>query len=119
MPILKKNKKKLKDSSVTDNIEKTVKKKRRFRHKEEADIRSEKSTDTPVEDPEKEIDALLDLLPEGELHGKYDENEEKEWSKSKKRKPLIKREMKGKPIYLEDTGEKLGTVKKTPLLDIR
>jgi len=90
MPVFKKNKKKLKGSSPKDNIEKTAKKKRKFRHKKEenikeSDIRSEKSTDVPVEDPEKEVDALLDLLPDGELHGKYDENEEKEWSKSKKR----------------------------------
>jgi len=115
MPIFKKGVKKSKGSSATDNIEKAVKKKRRFKHKKEeniegTDIQSKKSNDVPVEDPEKEVDALLDLLPEGELHDKYNENEEKEWSKSKKRKPLIKREMKGKPVYLEDTGEKLGTV---------
>jgi len=32
-----------------------------------------------------------------------------EWSKSK-RKVLIKKDMKGKPVFLEDTGEKIGTV---------
>jgi hypothetical protein len=35
--------------------------------------------------------------------------EEKEWATSK-RKVILQKDMKGKPVFLEDTGEKIGTV---------
>ena len=35
---------------------------------------------------------------------------EKQWSPQKKKKKILTKDMKGKPVYLEDTGEKLGTI---------
>ena len=40
---------------------------------------------------------------------KSEKNEEKEWPKSK-RKAFIQKDIKNKPVFLEDTGEKIGTV---------
>lgn len=39
----------------------------------------------------------------------YKKEENKQWSPSKSKK-IISRDMKGKPVFLEDTGEKLGSV---------
>ena len=101
MPILKKDKESLKDSSVKDSIEK-AEKKGLFGHKKG------KHVETIVEEAEKEADALLDLLPEGELQDEYEGSEGE--GKYKKRMALMKKDMRGKPVFLEDTGEKLGTV---------
>ena len=38
------------------------------------------------------------------------ESKEKEWTSSKKRKTFVPRDIRGKSVYLEDTGEKLGIV---------
>jgi len=38
------------------------------------------------------------------------EKREGKWSSPKKRRTIIPKDMKGKPVYLEDTGEKLGIV---------
>ena len=112
MPIFKKDKESLEDSSVTDGVEESEKK-RFFGHKKEKNTKevaspSEKQTNMSVEQ-EKEADAILDLIPESELRDKHDKNEG-ELDKSKKRMPLMKKDMRGKPVFLEDTGEKLGTV---------
>ena len=62
------------------------------------------------EETEKEVDVLLDLFPEETSDATHTKQEETEWSKGKKGKTLIPKDMKSKPVYLEDTGEKLGTV---------
>lgn len=38
------------------------------------------------------------------------EKREGKWSSPKKRRTIIPKDMKGKPVYLEDTGEKLGII---------
>ncbi len=62
------------------------------------------------EGPEPEIDALLDMLSDEKEQDSPKENKESEWGKSKKRKILAPKDMKDKPVFLEDTGERLGTV---------
>lgn len=126
MHIFKKDKKKSKSPSTEKkeynpkiSKEKIVKKKTRigFRHrdaykKEPQPIQPEKQeiTKETVDKEIKEIDILLaDIIPEEEKIESPKENKEKEWSESKK-KTYIKKDMKDKPVYLEDTGEKLGIV---------
>ena len=60
---------------------------------------------------ENEKDFLEEMLSEGKIISEETVKSEKreEWSKSK-RKALIKKDMKGKPVFLEDTGEKIGNV---------
>ncbi|MCX6668179.1 MAG: PRC-barrel domain-containing protein, partial [Euryarchaeota archaeon] len=71
----------------------------------------EKKVVRSYDEARKEIeDVLEDLYPDDkEKIVPPDEYEEKD-DDSKKRKPPLKKDMKGKPVYLEDTGEKLGTV---------
>ena len=63
--------------------------------------------------PEPEIETITDDFSDDTVEEqKTDINEKdqvKEWS-SKKKKKILTRDMKGKPVYLEDTGEKLGIV---------
>ena len=54
-----------------------------------------------AEDKEIDIDLLKDITSD---------QEKEELPKTKKKKPLIPRDMRDKPVYLEDTGEQLGTV---------
>jgi len=60
---------------------------------------------------ENEKDFLEEMLSEEKIISEETVKSEKreEWSKSK-RKALIKKDMKGKPVFLEDTGEKIGNV---------
>ncbi|MCK5458753.1 MAG: PRC-barrel domain-containing protein, partial [Thermoplasmatales archaeon] len=60
---------------------------------------------------ENEKDFLEEMISEEKIIPEETVKSEKreEWSKSK-RKTLIKKDMKGKPVFLEDTGEKIGTV---------
>lgn len=62
-------------------------------------------------DFENEDDFLEDIASEEKiiLEGPIKSEKKEEWSKSK-RKAFIKKDMKGKPVFLEDTGEKIGTV---------
>jgi len=78
--------------------ERSIKKKTKvgFRHKEKKQ-KNEKI-------PEETISSYLDE----EIFSNQDE--EKKPYTSIKKKPIIKKDMKDKPVYLEDTGEKLGTV---------
>ena len=60
---------------------------------------------------EEEIeDALTDICPDDEEKIASPEKYEEKDDEYKKKKGFIKKDMKGKPVYLEDTGEKLGTV---------
>lgn len=117
MLIFKKGEKKSKSSSTETMVESPVKseKKHWHRHKDNSDptmqpVQPEKLEDNQYEEAEKEVDALLDIFPEEIADTTPTEEEETEWSKGKKRKTLIPKDMKSKPVYLEDTGEKLGTV---------
>ena len=60
---------------------------------------------------ENENDFLEEMISEEKIISEKTVKSEKkeEWSKSK-RKALIKKDMKGKTVFLEDTGEKIGTV---------
>jgi len=62
-------------------------------------------------DFENEDDFLEDIASEEKiiLEEPIKSEKKEEWSKSK-RKAFIKKDMKGKPVFLEDTGEKIGTV---------
>jgi hypothetical protein len=55
-----------------------------------------------IEEAEREI--FQDNIPENT------KGPEKQWATSPKKKNLLLGDMKAKPVYLEDTGEKLGTV---------
>jgi hypothetical protein len=119
MLIFKKGEKKSKNSSAETMVESPVKEKSRrgFRHNknetpqgEPLPVQPEKLEDKQYEEAEKEVDALLDIFPEETTDPTPTEQDETEWSKGKKRKTLIPKDMKSKPVYLEDTGEKLGTV---------
>jgi len=60
----------------------------------------------------KDLDVFLDDLASSEektIEEPIKPEEREEWSKSK-RKTLIQKDMRGKPVYLEDTGEKIGSV---------
>lgn len=61
--------------------------------------------------PEKEDDFSEDFLNvDEEVTSNTKKEKDKQWSPSKKKKKLIQPDMKGKPVFLEDTGEKLGIV---------
>ena len=74
-----------------------------FRKKnKEKTIKLDKSKEEKTEEPFEE-----DISEENETA--LDQKEEQK-TPSKKKKPLIKKDFKGKPVFLEDTGEKLGIV---------
>jgi hypothetical protein len=81
----------------------------------EEPIQPEKQEITYEKTVEKELDyktdVLTDIYPDENAVPVFKEIEEEEKSNFKKKKKIfIKKDMIGKPIYLEDTGEKLGTV---------
>ena len=56
-------------------------------------------------------DGIVGVSLDNEKNEKTDDLKEKKVDKDqKKKKTIIKKDMKGKPVYLEDTGEKLGVV---------
>jgi len=58
-----------------------------------------------------EDDGIVGVLLDNEKNEKTDDLKEKNIDKNhKKKKTIIKKDMRGKPVYLEDTGEKLGVV---------
>lgn len=97
------------------DIKKTGKvKKIGFRHKEKKEKqkklskkqqRKKETFETVVEESEVEEEFAPEIYSE-EMHDIRKEDA----SKPKKKKVLIKKDMKGKPVFLEDTGERLGTV---------
>jgi hypothetical protein len=64
----------------------------------------------------KEKKPKIEKIPEETISSELDEeifseqDAEKKPFSSIKKKPIIKKDMKDKPVYLEDTGEKLGTI---------
>ena len=123
MGFLKKNNVKEKPSEdLEENIdifpvkepEKVKKKKIGFRHKEKKkkekklskkQQRKEETFETTVEEPENKEEFAPDIYSE-----EIKDIRKEDASKPKKKKVLIKKDMKGKPVFLEDTGERLGTV---------
>ncbi len=92
---------------------KIIKKKRiGFKPKEKKPIEKEKIKEK--EEPiitENTDDVIEELLNnEGEPLKTEEDDKEKTPFSMKKKKALIKKDMKGKPVFLEDTGEKLGIV---------
>jgi len=127
MPFFKKDKKKSKNSSTEtkigrkDNNSKILKEKTKigFRPGEkkttnEESIQPEKQEITYEKTVEKELDYKTDVLTD--IHSDEDavpvfkEIEEGKSNSKKRKKTFIKKDMISKPVYLEDTGEKLGTV---------
>jgi len=78
----------------------------------EPKIDEEISTDRAkeIETPETFTDDFTEQLIEETEKTVEDKIGEKKWATSKKKKKILPVDMKGKPVYLEDTGEKLGTV---------
>lgn len=72
-------------------------------------IQPEDTGEKTAEDYES-TDIFLEGITSNEEEESAKLEEKKEWSTSKKRRTIIPKDMKGKPVYLEDTGEKLGTV---------
>jgi len=89
-----------KPENIEKSKEKVIKKKTRIGFRRPEKKQEEETT--------QEDDLLHDLEDTDE--SKNDSDEEKKPFTSKKKKPIIKKDMKDKPVYLEDTGEKLGTV---------
>lgn len=77
-----------------------------------SEIVEESSSITPESDIdtfEEEPNILQDEI-QSEEKISVPEEKKKQWTTSKKRKTILPKEMKNKPVFLEDTGEKLGTV---------
>ena len=94
---------------------KTKEKKENKKKKKEKIKKDNTKSKTPEEnnsqesDKEKQTNILSDdLLDENEKETD-EKNDKKEFS-TKKKKKILTRDMKGKPVYLQDTGEKLGIV---------
>jgi len=116
MHIFNKNKTTAEKSSINPEKEidetleslegKIVKKRTRigFGRREEIKEPEKKISLDKAKEPELENDPLLDLIPVTD----NTKNEEKK--QDEKRKSFIKKDMAGKSVFLEDTGEKLGTV---------
>ena len=114
MPLFNKTKKTSKNSNSKQEIkkEKIVKKRKRIGLRKKAEPKEEIKLPLEEEDikdtttPEIEETIIEELETEEETNDTI--------KKPKKKKiQIIKKDMKGKPVYLEDTGEKLGTVYET------
>ena len=90
--------------------EKIMKKKTRvgIRRKE----KKQKEETIPEENLSDELEEADEIIKDDIIEDEIvsNQDEEKKSFTSKKKKPIIKKDMKGKPVYLEDTGEKLGIV---------
>ena len=112
MHILRKNKKNNKNSSIKIS-EKNNTKQKEIKIKKRKKIGFRPINKTKKEnknlETKKTDDETLEILPEEKNHTEVKEEKTQD-TKKKKNKKIIKRDMKGKPVYLEDTGEKLGLV---------
>jgi len=80
----------------------------RYKKDETPEEKSEQET-VPIETI-KEVSEFVPIEEEIETTPPEQEIEEKKPDKTKKKKTIIKKDLKGKPVFLEDTGEKLGIV---------
>jgi hypothetical protein len=92
-PEIKENKKKKKEKIEKEKTENITKEQNETFKTDE--INPEDLAEQLIEETEKTVDEKIG---------------EKKWTKSKKKKKILPVDMKGKPVYLEDTGEKLGNV---------
>lgn len=114
-PDVKKQKNHSKKIDKTDTFEKeqkNVKKKKRLgvRHKKTKEKEITKTENIQEENIENQISNDIEIETDFETMEETTNDIEDEQIIKKKKKKLIKIDLKGKPVYLEDTGEKLGTV---------
>jgi len=62
------------------------------------------------EEKDNKVDKITEIEEDIFTEETKDDKKEKQWSSPKKKKSILKTDMKGKPVFLEDTGEKLGIV---------
>ncbi len=70
---------------------------------------SEKQKTTPNVDIKEEI-SVLESDKDLQTIVDDEEKDTNKWEKAEKRKSFLRKDMKGKPVFLEDTGEKIGVV---------
>ena len=105
------SKTKSKDKKSSRKMKKSKKKKENdFELKKNDElVKNDKSLDSELNDIKN--DFVEDLLNNNETVQLSSETvDEKTSFSSKKKKAIIKKDMNGKPVFLEDTGEKIGTV---------
>ena len=108
----KEEKKKTPDKKTkTQSKDQIIEKKPEKRKKIHIGFKSKKKEKTTKVDKVKEekVEEPLEELVLGEVEAVTEQKEEKE-TPSKKKKTLLMKDLKGKPVFLEDTGEKLGIV---------
>lgn len=96
MPLFKKREKK------KDKTKKSSRKDKKLKKKTKIGLKHKNKT--------KKEEKILDEITPSEIENK---KEEKKQNSKKKKKSFLNKDMKGKPVFLEDTGEKLGTVFET------
>ena len=97
MPLFKKREKKKDKTKKNSRKDKKIKKKTKIGLKHKNKTKEEKN----------ESKDLIEEITPLDIDSK---KEEKKQISKKKKKSFLNKDMKGKPVYLEDTGEKLGTV---------
>ena len=93
------------------------KKKSTEKENHQKEVQKESSENSKLSQPEKKIKEMppddlfsTDIDPvEISTNDESQKGTEKEWGTTK-RKVVVQRDMKGKPVFLEDTGEKIGTI---------
>jgi len=111
MPLFK-NKKKKEDKKQNDTSSDTKKVNKKIKKKTKIGFRQKKEETKPVEKQEnfnfkeqKNDEIIAEITPSYK-----DKTEQKKIFSQKKEKKIFKKDMKGQPVFLEDTGEKLGIV---------
>ena len=117
MPLFKKkdkqtNTSKVKDKKQITEKEQVKKTKKRIGIKIKKEKKSKKNIEKEPEINTKEKDETEDIF-EDIVQVENEKIKPEKIKETKKKQPLIKKDLKGKPVYLEDTGEKLGVVFET------
>lgn len=81
-----------------------------FKHKTDKKVENKKPIDEENFPEQDKLDEDITPIKEETKSIINEKIEEKKPFTSKKKKTIIKKDMKDKPVFLEDTGEKLGTV---------
>jgi len=120
MSIFEKKQKDSKNSFSKEKIKPTetkIKKRKRIGFKHVTKTKKEKQiVKNEIKSDDKQIDETWELTNGEDLDTIVEDKKiiikesEVEKKSPKKKKTIIKKDMKGKPVYLEDTGEKLGVV---------
>ncbi len=103
MPIFKKNDKKKRKTKKNSRKDNKIKKKTKIgiKHKDKDKTKKQEKNETQ------------NIFEEVTPKPKNDNIEKEQKKPIKKKKSFLNKDMKGKPVYLEDTGEKLGIVFET------